>query len=142
MRAGLGHFAHLRSSCCNPASRHGKFLKRGEVTMADVLGYEATGQPEDEFGVIDLTTGVFTPLSNTGLTLAGLGSYGGVIYAGAYHGNTLYSINTSTGALTAIGTGNVSYGDFGSTTSGLYAFGLNGDLYSINPTNGAATDIG
>jgi hypothetical protein len=33
-------------------------------------------------------------------------------------------------------------GDFGSTTSGLYAFGDNGDLYSINPTNGAATDIG
>ena len=56
--------------------------------MADVFAYEATG-PGDEFGVIDLTTGVFTPLSNMGLTLAGLGSYGGVIYGGAYHGNTL-----------------------------------------------------
>ena len=46
--------------------------------MADVFAYEATG-PGNEFGIIDLTTGVFTPLSNMGLTLAGLGSYGGAI---------------------------------------------------------------
>jgi hypothetical protein len=77
-----------------------------------------------------------------GLTLAGLGTLGGAIYGGSYQGDTLYSINTLTGSLTAVGTGNLSYGEFGSTTSGLYAFGLNGDLYSINPANGAATDIG
>ena len=111
--------------------------------MADVFAYEATG-PGDEFGVIDLTTGVFTPLSNMGLTLAGLGSYGGVIYGGAYHGNTLYSINTSIGALTAIGTGNIgnNYLLFGSTTSGLYGIGWNDVLYSIDPATGAATEIG
>jgi hypothetical protein len=86
---------------------------------------------------------IFTP-GSTGLTLAGLGSYGGVIYGAAYRGSTLYSINinTSTGPLTTIGTGNIAYGGFGSTTSGLYAFGLDGDLYSIDPTNGVATDIG
>jgi hypothetical protein len=106
--------------------------------MADNFAYELTGNAL--FGVVDLNTGVFTPIGSTGGQLAGLGSYGGVIYGGA--SDTLYSINTSTGALTAIGTGNVSYGDFGSTTSGLYAFGPNGDLYSINPANGAATDIG
>jgi large repetitive protein len=108
--------------------------------MADNFAYEVTGNAL--FGVVDLNTGVFKSVGSTGQTLAGLGNYGGIIYGGAYHGSTLYSVNTSTGALTAIGTGNISYGDFGSTTSGLYAFGDNGDLYSINPTNGAATDIG
>jgi hypothetical protein len=108
--------------------------------MPDNFAYEVTGNAL--FGVVDLNTGVFTSLGSMGVTLAGLGTYGGVIYGGDYHGSMLYSVNTSTGALTAIGTGNISYGDFGSTTAGLYAFGDNGDLYSINPTNGAATDIG
>jgi PEP-CTERM motif len=34
------------------------------------------------------------------------------------------------------------YSDFGSTTSGLFAVGFNRDLYSINPSTGAATLIG
>ena len=48
------------------------------------------------------------------------------------------------GALTAIGTSDIGggYADFGSTTSGLYAFGGDGNLYSIDPTTGAATEIG
>ena len=111
--------------------------------MADAFAYEATG-PDDLFGVIDLNTGAFTSLGTTGLTLAGLGSYNGRIYSGAYHGNTLYSIDTSTGALTAIGTGDIgsNYLLFGSTTSGLYGMGWNDVLYSINPTTGAATPLG
>jgi hypothetical protein len=110
----------------------------------DVLVYEATGIGSDQFGVLDLNTGVFTSRGGMGLTLAGLGEYGGQIYGGSYHGNTLYSVNTTTGALTDIGTGNVGggYGDFGSTTSGLYAFGGDGNLYSINPASAAATLIG
>ena len=112
--------------------------------MADPFAYEITGPGSDLFGVIDLNTGVFTSLGDMGQTLAGLGSYGGIIYGGAYHGNTLYSINTSTGALTAIGTSDIGggYADFGSTTSSLYAFGGDGNLYSIDPTTGAATEIG
>ena len=77
-----------------------------------------------------------------GQTLAGLGSYGSVIYGGAYRGDTLYSINTSTGALTPVGTGNITYGDFGSTTTGLYGFGMDLALYSIDPNTGAAIKIG
>jgi YVTN family beta-propeller protein len=106
----------------------------------DNFAYEVTGN--DLFGIVDLNTGVFTSVGSTGLRLVGLGSYGGIIYGAADGGSTLYSVNTSTGALTAIGTGNIVYRGFGSTTSGLYAFGANGDLYSINPANGAATDIG
>ena len=73
--------------------------------MADVLAYEATGPGSDLFGVIDLSTGVFTSRGVMEQTLAGLGSYGGKIYGGGYRGNTLYSVNTSTGKVTAIGTG-------------------------------------
>jgi hypothetical protein len=96
----------------------------------------------DLFGIVDLNTGVFTSVGSTGLRLVGLGGYAGIIYGGVDGGSTLYSVNTSTGALTTIGTGNIVYRGFGSTTSGLYAFGANGDLYSINPANGVATDIG
>jgi hypothetical protein len=42
--------------------------------MADVFVYEVTGPGSDSFCIIDLNTGVFTSLGNTGLTLAGLGS--------------------------------------------------------------------
>jgi hypothetical protein len=108
--------------------------------VTDNFAYEVT--ENDLFGIVDLNTGVFTPVGSTGLRLVGLGSYGGIIYGGVDGESTLYSVNTSTGALTTIGTGNIVYGGFGSTTSGLYAFGANGDLYSINPANGAATDIG
>jgi len=67
-----------------------------------------------------------------------------VIYGGADHGNTLYSINTSNGALTAVGTGNIGggYALIGSAASGLYALGWDDDLYSINAATGAATEIG
>src|SRR5262245_7031369 len=107
--------------------------------MTDAYAYEITGLGSNLFGVIDLNTGVFTSVGSMGLTLAGLGTYDGVIYGGAYAGNTLYSVNTSTGALTPIGTSSVSYFLFGSTTSGLYAVGRDGGFYSINAANGAAT---
>jgi hypothetical protein len=110
---------------------------------ADSFAYEVTGIGT-EFGIVDLNTGVFTPVGNMGQTLAGLGTAGGVIYGVDYHGDTLYSVNTSTGALTTIGTGAVAsgYSMFGSTTSGLYAAGFDGNLYTISPSTGAATPIG
>ena len=112
--------------------------------MADNFAYEITGPGSDLFGVVDLNTGVFTSLGSMGVTLAGLGSYGGVIYGGVDRGNTLYSINTSNGVLTAVGTGNIGggYALIGSIASGLYALGWDDALYSINSGTGAATEIG
>ena len=85
--------------------------------MTDVFAYEATGLGSHLFGVVDLTTGVFTPHGDMGQTLNGIGTYNGVVYGGLRFGDVLYRINTSTGALTAVGSGNINYGDFGSTTS-------------------------
>jgi hypothetical protein len=65
-----------------------------------------------------------------------------VIYGGAYRNNTLCAVDTATGALTAIGTGNIEYVDFGSTDTGLYGLGRDENLYSIDPKTGAATLIG
>ena len=40
--------------------------------MADNFAHEITGSGSDLFGVVDLYTGVFTPVGNMGLTVAGL----------------------------------------------------------------------
>jgi hypothetical protein len=109
---------------------------------ADDLAY--VGQINDDFGTLDLTTGSFTLLGNSGQTLAGMAVADGTLFASDYHdaSGTLFSVNPANGALTTIGNSSVDIDDFGSTTSGLYAVGTNLDLYSINPTTGAATLIG
>jgi hypothetical protein len=54
----------------------------------------------------------------------------------------LFRINPANGSLTSVGPSDVSYIDFGSTTSGLFALGFDGNLYSINANTGAPTLIG
>jgi len=116
------------------------------AVMADNFAYEATGS--DDFGKIDLNTGVYTQIGNMGSLLSGLGVAGGVIYGGIDLGSTLYSVNPTSGALTAIGSGSMSYALTGSTLTGLYALDTAGysggiaNLWSIDPHTGAATMIG
>ena len=40
--------------------------------MANNLAHKITGPESDLFGVVGLNTGVFTPVGNMGLTVAGL----------------------------------------------------------------------
>jgi len=104
-----------------------------------------------DFGTLDLTTGVYTnliDLSPSG-TVAGLADISGTLYGATFMGNTLYTINPNTGAETLVGTSTIvgtsttlSFWDFGSTTTGIYATDSSGNLYSINATNAAATKIG
>jgi hypothetical protein len=108
-------------------------------SAADVYAYQANG--DGGFGVVDLTTGVFTLRGNSGLQLAGLGEAGGVLYATSTAAGPLYSVDTATGALTAVG-GSTHFQDFGSTTTGLYGVQGNGaNLYSVT-TTGATTLLG
>jgi hypothetical protein len=114
---------------------------------ADAISF--VGYSGGSFGAIDLNTGVFTSLGNLGQTPAGLGVFNGTLYAESYNATgTLYSVNTSNGALTAIGNSGVYFeGGFGSTLTGLYGVGSASggstlDLFSINPSNGSATDLG
>ena len=102
------------------------------------------GTISGQFGTIDLNTGVFTSLGNSGETLAGKAVASATLYATSYHTSTgtLYTVNPANGSLTVVGTSSIDIDDFGSTTSGLYAVGVDGDLYSINRLTGAATLIG
>jgi hypothetical protein len=102
------------------------------------------GTDTGEFGTIDLTTGAFSLLGNSGQTLAGMAVAGGELFGTAYHTSTgtLFTINPLSGVLTTVGNSGISIDDFGSTTSGLFAVGVNGNLYSISPTTGSGTLVG
>ena len=121
------------------------YLSAAALAQADNIAY--AGSSSGSFGTMDLKTGVFTLLGNSGQTLAGLAVADGSIFATSYHtaNGTLFEVNPASGALTSIGTTTgTDYDDFGSTTSGLYAvsFGATQDLYSIDPVTGVATLIG
>ena len=116
------------------------------AARADALAYIVT--QTDQFGTIDLNTGVFTGIGNMGQQLSGLGVSGGNLFGGVSDTGNLYQVNPANGALTLIGAGTINYLATGSTTSGLYAVGGPGtagsalSLYSINAGTGAATLIG
>lgn len=98
-----------------------------------------------EFGTIDLNTGAYTSLGNTGQTLAGLATVNGTLYGASYNtaNGTLYSVNSANGSLSAIGASSLVYSLIGSTVGGgIYAIDSHFNLYSINTTTGAATFIG
>jgi hypothetical protein len=123
------------------------------VARADDYAYStsfiASGAP---WGVIDLSTGVFTQTgTSTYPGMTGMGNDGGTLYGlvsgtNGVSGTQLFTINTATGTDTPVGSPiSSSMVTFGSTTTGgLYsiASGATGELYSINPTTGAETAIG
>jgi hypothetical protein len=93
------------------------------------------------FGTLDLTTGALSQTENSGITPAGLGEIGSTLFTAASEGAGLYSANTVTGDLTQIsslGLNGAGFNSLGSTTTGLYALDNSFNLYSINPTTGAA----
>ncbi len=97
------------------------------------------------FGTVDLNTGIFTRTWTALVSVSGLAAYNGNLY-GIDHGlSTLIQINPATGAVTYAPTPyNLNEAGFGSTTAGLFLIqaGAPTNLYSINPTTGAATLIG
>jgi len=114
-----------------------------QEAKADVVVY--AGAYFEQYGTLDLTTGVFTLLGTPG-DQAGFGELGGNLYAGDGNGDTS-SVNPANGKDTFIGTGSTTYDTFGSTTTGLYAVshptGANPFLtYSVNPSTGVATLLG
>jgi hypothetical protein len=110
---------------------------------ADSTAYMAGGN--GDFGILDLNTGAFTQLGNSGQTLAGLATVNGTLYGASYGGTTgtLYSVNAANGSLNPLGAASLGLALIGSTTGGgIYAIGTNYNLYSINSSTGAATQIG
>jgi hypothetical protein len=99
------------------------------------------------FGTIDLSTGAFTSINGStgGINETGLGESGGTLYleANGLSGACLDTVNPTTGNLTPVGCSFPPFGDdFGSSSSGLFMVGFDANLYSVNPSSGAATNIG
>ena len=135
MKSRISSAALLLGACA--------ILFPSQEAKADTIVY--AGGYFEEFGTLDLNTGVFTILGNPG-DQAGFGELGGNLYAGDGSGDT-NSVNPANGSDTLIGTGSTTYDTFGSTTTGLYAVshptGANPFLtYSVNPTTGVATLLG
>lgn len=114
---------------------------------ADITAYMVTGQ--SQFGTIDLNTGAFTQIGPSEVVqVSGLGettATGSTLYASSYQtpAGILYTLNTTDGLLTPVSAGSgVDYVDFGSTLTGLFAVDNNSNLWSLNPTTGAATRSG
>lgn len=119
------------------------------VLSADISAYVATGTDQfggTRFGIIDLTTGVYTNIGNMPHLLSGLGVFGHGLYGGVNGGSTVYQVDPTTGHLSALVTSGASpiggWNDFGSTTSGLYGMDASGNLYSIDPSSGVVAFIG
>jgi hypothetical protein len=120
----------------------GVMILAGQACATD-YAYMATGPGADNFGVIDLSTGVFSRCGTMSATLAGLGvGPDHQLYGGAWQGDGLYRVNVTNGALTLVGASGISFFLFGSTTTNLYAVGTDGNFYRINNATGAATLIG
>jgi len=111
-------------------------------SLGDDIAYETTSS--GAFGTIDLTTGIFSSLGTSSQVIdAGLGVADATLYGASNGGNTLYTVSPVNGALTTVGNSSENYDTLGSTPSGgLFEVGVDGDLYSINPSNGTSTMIG
>ncbi len=94
-------------------------------------------------GLIDLDTGAYSLIGNSGSTLSGLGETpDGALYAGVLGGRAFVSISKVNGSLTQIGLSSITFSGFGSAGGVLYAVDNALNLYSIDPATGAATLIG
>jgi hypothetical protein len=112
------------------------------IVRGDPTAYMVNGA--GTFGTIDLDTGAFTLVGSMGQRVSGLGEAGGKLFATNWEDatGTLYAVNPANGSLSSVGNSGIAYDDLGSTLTGLYATGVDNNLYSLNATTGAATLIG
>ena len=109
---------------------------------------------DNEFGTVDVTTGVFTSLGTTPVTITGLAfNSSGTLFAVDSMATTLYTVNQTNGALTAIG--GLGPAVVGSSAGVGLAFSPSGtlflqdqdpnnasNLFTVDPTTGLATLVG
>ena len=111
-----------------------------EAGWTGPLAYATTSG--GQFGLLDPMSGNFSLIGSTPDTLLGLANSGGNLYALDANGE-LETINTSTGAVSAIGNTGLKPTVFsGLTTGALFAVDQNWVLWSINPSTAAVSEIG
>jgi hypothetical protein len=109
------------------------------VDAGPVGAYVYDTTSSNQFGVLNLTNGVFTQTTVTTPNLYGFGEVGNTLYSAS--GSTFYSVNAVTGGLTSIGTSAFTYDAVGSAGSTVYGLDTSSNLYSINTSTGAGTLI-
>lgn len=105
---------------------------------AGPLVYVVTGQ--QQFGVVDLSTGTFQPIGPaTSEGQSNLVWQGNRLYSLTYSGN-LETIDPATGLTTVVGATGLGYNalDLAGVRGRLYATDFNNNLYSVDATTGAA----
>jgi hypothetical protein len=108
------------------------------------------GTSTGDFGVFNTGTGTFSLIGSSSTVIYGLGFSGGTLYAndsGSSPNTGFYTVNTTTGVLTPVANISGSTSGTGALTAPigggtLYYFDHSSQLFSINPTSGAATVIG
>jgi hypothetical protein len=120
-------------------------IASSEAFAAHPLVYVITAPTGQQFGTLDLTTGVFTqigPATPEGQSSLVSGPNGDLLSL-TFSGD-LESINPTTGTTTVIGA--TGLGDTAGVLGGIggkvYATDLNNNLYGVNTSSGAATLIG
>ncbi len=131
LRSTIPLFALLSAVVVRPVAASNIGLSAYEVTSSN------------QFGVINLSTGVFTQTGTTSFAFGALAEIGNTLYTGG--DNEFYSVS-GTGATTSIGPSSLGgdgfYWDLGSTANTVYGLDSNSTLYSINTSTGASTSIG
>ncbi len=122
----------------------------GHKAEADSYAWMAAGN--GEFGILDLTSGVFKscPLNTNGDTFAGLATTMAPrrLYAQYFQSQTFGRLEPAKGIYKAIGNNNIAVYTMGSADDVVYeisapsARGASLVLYSVNVTSGAGTLIG
>ena len=102
-----------------------------------------------QFGLLNPTSGAYTPIGTTSVLLGGLGfGADGKLYGLAEdNSGSLYTVNTADAAITLVGQtglqtlGSTGYG-FGAMSDGSLVAYLNNTTYSVNAQTAAVTSLG
>src|SRR5579871_5178379 len=106
-----------------------------------------TDFPNDQFGRLDLSTGVFTPIASQSSSISGMGFTSvGTLYgtSGSLTQAEVFQIDPITGVLTSLGTVNqTAVGSTVGPDSLIYGMSLdaNAQFYTINPSGLATNTI-
>lgn len=117
---------------------------------ADGTGFLTEGGDTARLHTFDIGAGTSSFVSNDIASLGGID--GADFFADTLYGlsqgtsSDLYTIDTATGATTLVGLSNINTGFLAGLTfdsnGALFAITFGGDLYSVNPLNGAASLLG
>lgn len=116
------------------------------LAVSSYAGPVYVGGSAGEFKTLDLTTSNFASIGHTQPVFVGMGFSGGTLF-GLDNSNPskLFEIAVADAAITSIGSNNLHEG-VGATTDPTGLFWaidtFSGELFTVNPLRGIATDIG